>query len=136
MKRSHKNLMMGALVLMMSSPVMAGYHDRFEHREMSREAHIENRIDRQYGRIEQGFERHRLSPGERNRVLKQLREIHLLSQRFERDGRISGHEYERLDRKLDKNSKLIRELSENDINRYVIYHEKYAKSGNIKHFER
>ncbi|MEJ2426566.1 MAG: hypothetical protein P8101_19360 [Candidatus Thiodiazotropha sp.] len=136
MKRSHKNLMMGALVLMMSSPVMAGYHDRSEHQELSREARIENRIDHQYERIERGSERHRLSPGERNRVLTQLRKIHRLSQRYERDGRISGHEYKRLDHKLDKNSELIRELSENDINRYVIYHEKYAKRGNIKHFER
>jgi hypothetical protein len=136
MKRPHKNLMVGVLVLMVSSPVMAGYYDRSEHQELSREARIENRIDHQYERIERSYEKHRLSPDERNRVLTQLREIHRLSQRYERDGRISGHEYERLDHKLNKNSELIRKLSENDINRYVMYHEKYAKRGNIKHFER
>ncbi len=136
MKRSRKNLMMGALVLMMSSPVMAGYHDRSEHRELSRETRIENRIDRQYERIERSFERHQLSPAEHHRVLKQLREIHRLSERYERDGRISRHEYKRLDHKLDKNSELIKELSENDIYRYVIYHDKYAKRGTVQYYDR
>ncbi|MET0066085.1 MAG: hypothetical protein ABW076_07050 [Candidatus Thiodiazotropha sp.] len=136
MKKTYKNLFIGSLVLLLSSPVMAGYHDQPEHRDPGREMRIENRIDRQYDRIEHGFEKHRLSPDERSLVLKKLREIERQAVRFAKDGRLSRREYGRLDRRLDENSELIRELSENDIYRYVIYHDKYAKSGMIKHFDR
>ncbi|MET0027673.1 MAG: hypothetical protein ABW101_08555 [Candidatus Thiodiazotropha sp.] len=136
MKKSYKNLVIGALVLMITSPVMADYGERSEHRERGRDDRIENRIERQYDRIDLNYERHNLSPDERNQVLKNLREIQRLAKRYDKDGRLSGHEYRRLDRKLDENSDLIRELSENDIYRYVIYHDKYAKNGVIKHFQR
>jgi hypothetical protein len=135
MKNSYKSLVVGMLILMLTPPVMADYPQRPGYREPGRDERIESRIEHQLERIEHNYERHNLSPDERSRVMKNLNEISRLAEQYERDGRISGHEYRRLDSKLDENSELIKELSENDIYRYVIYHDKYAKNGTIKHFE-
>lgn len=126
MKYAHATLIAVSLGLVMVSPLYAGQTDRGNYCDKSKVHEIENRLDRQYRRIERGVERDRLTHKEAKQLRKHYHGIRRLAHEYRQDGYLSAREYKKLTRKLNTNSRLIKEYTQNGIDRYVAYHDEYS----------
>ena len=126
MNTIYTTVIAASLSLFVAAPVFADHRGKREYCDASREYKIEERLDRQRHRIERGIDRDRLTYKEAKTLKKKHRKIRRLSREYREDGYLSRKEFQRLNRKLDKNSDLIREFMHNGVERYVIYHDKYA----------
>jgi hypothetical protein len=116
-----------SLSLAMAAPSYAGHSHRGDYCDRDNKVYkIEKRLDRQYHRIERGIYNNRLTYKEAKWLKKRYRKIHRLSREYREDGYLSRKEYKRLTRKLNKNSRLIKEYMNNDIERYIAYHDEYS----------
>jgi septal ring factor EnvC (AmiA/AmiB activator) len=119
----YKLVTASALSLVIASPVLA---DRQSYCDHDWEDRIERRLDRQYQRIQHGIDQHSLTHKESKHLKKKHRKIRRLSREYREDGYLSRKEFKRLTRKLDRLSDRIWEYKHNELERYVIYHDKYA----------
>lgn len=120
-------LIVVSLGLVMAAPSYAGHSHRKEYCDHKKQVYkIEKRLDRQHYRIERGIDRERLTHKEAKQLKKRHNKIRRLSREYREDGYLSRSEYKHLTRKLDKNSRLIKEYVNNDINRYIAYHDEYS----------
>ena len=115
-----------SLSLLWAAPTFADHRGKYEYCDTSREYRIDQRLDRQRHRIERGIDRDRLTYKEAKILKKKHRKIQRLSRKYRQDGYLSRKEFRRLNNKLNKNSDRIREFVGNGVERYVIYHDKYA----------
>jgi hypothetical protein len=126
MKYVRATLIALSLSLVMTAPSYAGHAHRGDYCEHKKVHKIEQRLGRQYRRIERGIDRDRLTYKEAKQLKKHYRKIRRLSREYWEDGYLSRSEYKHLTRKLDNNSRLIRDYMDNDINRYIAYHDAYS----------
>jgi hypothetical protein len=134
MKLLRATLTAVSLSLVMAVPAIAGESHRGGYCNHTKIHKIETRLDRQYHRIERGIDRDRLTHKEAKKLKKRYRKIRRLSRRYHDDGYLSRSEFNHLTRKLDKNSRLIREYMHNGIDRYVAYHDEYSRSRHHKYY--
>ncbi|MBV2122327.1 MAG: hypothetical protein KUF74_12820 [Candidatus Thiodiazotropha sp. (ex Ctena orbiculata)] len=126
MNTIHKLVVATTLSLIIAGPALAGHTDRqraCDHEWVDR---IDQRLDRQHRRIQRGVDQHSLSYKESKQLKKKHRKIRRLSREYQEDGYLSRKEIKRLSRKLDRLSDRIWEYKHNDLERYVIYHDRYA----------
>ena len=98
------------LVGILAAPVAAqGRHS--DHRYYDR---IENRLDRQYHRVDRGIRSGQLTRREAKRLHRQQRRITQMQRRFLHDGHLDRYERDRLEQKLDRASERIYRLKHND----------------------
>ncbi|MCU7924573.1 MAG: hypothetical protein KZQ88_17925 [Candidatus Thiodiazotropha sp. (ex Dulcina madagascariensis)] len=128
MKPLRATLIVASLSLFLAMPAVADRSDKHYYGDNKMEHKIGKRLGRQYHRIEHGIDRDRLTYKEARILKKRLRKIRRLSREYREDGYLSRKEFRRLTRKLDNNSDLIQAFMHNGIERYVIYHDKYAKN--------
>jgi hypothetical protein len=126
MKFVHATLIAVSLSLAIAAPSYAGYSHKAGYCDNKRVQKIENRLDRQYHRIERGIDRGRLTYKEAKKLKKRYRMIRHTSREYQEDGHLSCREYKHLTRKLDKSSRLIKEYMHNGIDRYIAYHDEYS----------
>jgi hypothetical protein len=126
-----KYLVTGSLSLLLAVPALAGH----QFYEGSYEQEIEARLEWQHFQIEQGYDSQQLTPDEKLLVTNILREILISSVRYQEDGYLTHQEFKGLNQQLDKNSMLIKELFQNNLVRYVTYHDRFAQTETIKRFE-
>jgi Ni/Co efflux regulator RcnB len=126
MKYISATLIIVLLSLVMTTPLYAGHSNRGNYCDNKKIHKIENRLYNQYQRIEHGVERDRLTHKEAKRLKKRYRRISRLSREYREDGYLSRREYRKLNRKLNKNSRLIDEYMHNGIDRYIAYHDEHS----------
>ena len=81
-------------------------------------ANIQSEIEMQQEQIHRGIRSGRLSRGEADILRDNLRHIRNEFDRARRDGRISSHERDRLERMLEHNERMIRRMKHNDVRRF------------------
>jgi septal ring factor EnvC (AmiA/AmiB activator) len=91
-----------------------------------RHDNIQERLERQQYRIDQGVKRHQLTRKEEKQLRRQQREIRRMARRFYRDGHLSKKERRLLNQQLDASSRRIKRLKHNDLERYVNLHYRYC----------
>ena len=128
MKFVRTTLIAVSLSLVMAAPSFARDSHRCDHSENKKVHKVEKRLQRQYYRIERGIDRDRLTHKEARKLKKRYRKIRRLSREYRDDGYLSRSEFNHLTRKLDRNSRLIREYMHNGIDRYIAYHDEYSRS--------
>jgi hypothetical protein len=133
MKYVRTTLIAVTLSLMMTSPLYAGRSHRDYYCDQEKMHKIDKRLDRQYHRIERGIERDRLTYKEAKQLKKRYRRIRHLSREYREDGYLSPREYRKLTRKLNKNSRLIKDYVHNGIDRYIAYHDEYSPTRHNRH---
>ncbi|MGD8911886.1 MAG: hypothetical protein PVI97_02215 [Candidatus Thiodiazotropha sp.] len=126
MKFVHASLIAVSLSLAIAAPSYAGYTHKEGYCDNKRVRNIESRLDRQYRRIERGIDRDRLTYKEAKKLKKRYRMIRHMSQEYREDGYLSRREYKHLTHKLDKNSRLIKEYTNDRIERYIAYHDEHS----------
>ncbi|PVV13955.1 MAG: hypothetical protein B6D77_03860 [gamma proteobacterium symbiont of Ctena orbiculata] len=134
MKFARTTLIAVSLSLVMAAPSFAGNSHRSEYCDNKKVHKIEKRLDRQYHRIERGIDRDRLTHKEARKLKKRYRKVRRLSREYRSDGYLSRREFNHLTRKLDKNSRLIREYMHNGIDRYIAYHDEYSRHRDNKYY--
>jgi hypothetical protein len=128
----YKTIIAASIFLLVVGPVSAGYSDKHFRSEQdycdnSSEYIVNQRLDSQWYRIEQGIDRDRLTDKEARILKRKHHKVRRLSREYQENGYLSRKEFRVLSRKLDSVSELIREYAHNDLERYVIYHDKYAQ---------
>ncbi|MCG7872422.1 MAG: hypothetical protein N0C81_01755 [Candidatus Thiodiazotropha lotti] len=126
MNAIHKLVVATTLSLIVTGPALAGHADQQRVCDHEWADRIDQRLDRQYRRIQRGVDQHSLTYKERKQLKKKHRKIRRLSREYQEDGYLSRKEFKRLTRKLDRLSDRIWEYKHNDLERYVIYHDRYA----------
>ncbi|MES9992876.1 MAG: hypothetical protein ABW098_13040 [Candidatus Thiodiazotropha sp.] len=126
MKTVSSTIIALSLSLVMATPAFAGHRHKSEHCGEKKIDKIEHRLQRQYYRIERGIDNDKLTHKEARKLKKRHRKIRRLSREYREDGYLSRSEYQHLTRKLDKNSRLIKEFVRNGIDRYIAYHDTYS----------
>jgi septal ring factor EnvC (AmiA/AmiB activator) len=127
MNKTYITLIAVIVSLIVASPAVADYTGSNRYCKQDRENIIDHRLNRQSHRIQRGIDQASLTHKETKKLKKKHRKIRRLSREFQADGYLSLKEFRRLTRKLDRLSNLIREYKHNDLDRYVIYHDKYSQ---------
>lgn len=81
-------------------------------------ADIQSDMDEQRDQIQRATRSDQLSRREADALHDNLRHIRHEYDRASRDGRISAHERERLERMLERNDRMIRRMRHNEIRRF------------------
>ena len=103
-------------------PAFAGQTESHSSKHAGLLAHAE----RQHQQIHQGIKHKELTRKETKVLKHEQRENKRLARLFYEDGRLSKHERQILNHRLDRNDKHIYRLKHNEMTRYVKYHEAYA----------
>jgi chromosome segregation ATPase len=114
------------LSLVITGPALADHTDRQRFCDHEWEERIDHRLDRQYQRIQRGIDQQSLTHKESKQLKRKHRKIRRLARDYREDGYLSRKEFKRLTRKLDRLSDRIWEYKHNELERYVIYHDRYA----------
>lgn len=96
-----RSLISIALLSLAAGTVHAGWAD-------SQEQRVDQRQERQTGRIESGIESGQLTRREQLRLEHQQARTARLEQRIEADGRVTGKEALRMEKRQDHNSRTIK----------------------------
>ncbi|MCG7896946.1 MAG: hypothetical protein JAY99_11245 [Candidatus Thiodiazotropha lotti] len=126
MNAIHKMVVAATLSLIVTGPTLAGHTDRQRVCDQEWTERIDQRLDRQYRRIQRGVDQHSLTYKESKQLNRKYRKIRRLSREYQEDGYLSRKEFKRLSGKLDRLSDRIWEYKHNDLERYMIYHDRYA----------
>ena len=123
MKTLTQTLLIASLSLFAVVPAFAHHGDGG----YSKSDRIMERLDRQQRRIAKGIKSDELTRKEAKLLKQDQRDIRQLVRLFRDDGRLSKVERRYLNRRLDRSSQLIKRMKHNDLNRYVLMHERYGQ---------
>lgn len=126
MKTLTKTLLAASFCLIATVPAYAGHGHSYGHSN----DRLVDRMERQHERIEDGIESSELTRKEAKILKKQQRRIRRLAREYREDGWLSKKERRLLRHKLDRSSQQIREFKHNELNRYVVLHERYGSCCN------
>lgn len=123
------------LLGLLALPALAGRADHDAHYGHFGHDRIEQRMDRQHGRIEHGIRNGELTRKEARRLRKQQRHIAKMERKFTRDGHLDRYERRTLHRELDAVSDRIYRLKHNDHRRDHHRHGHGYKGGHDRHHD-
>jgi septal ring factor EnvC (AmiA/AmiB activator) len=118
MKSLTKSVLATAMLMVVAIPAYAHHNDR--------KGDIQNRLERQHTRIEQGIDSGELTRKEAKELKREQRKSRHLYQEFREDGYLSKRERRKLHRRLDRISDQIWDLKHNERKRHNMPHYYYG----------